>query len=135
MKKGKFVSEWHKHFLSKFTYSNEIELLNLVIQIFSLVELGESLTDKQNVVLRNYLRSGYTSTTKRAIMLENKMDVKHLDQINFILTKKGFLEKHPTNYRMKIVSPKLLELKTRVLAQQKEEKAIFYTIFLEKKPE
>lgn len=134
-KKGQFISESYKHFLSKFTYSNDIELLNFVIQIYSLSELGEELTKTQNLVLRSYLRSGYTSTTKRAIMLENKMDAKHLDQINFVLTKKGFLEKHPTNYRMKVVNNKLIELKTRVLAQEKDKKAVFYTIKLEKKSE
>lgn len=131
-KDGKFISESYKHFLSKFTYSNDIELLNFVIQIYSLAELGEELTPKENVVLRSYLRSGYNATTKRAIMLENKMNAKHLDQINFVLTNKGFLEKHPTNYRMKIVTKKLLELKNRFLAQEKDKKAIFYTIYLEK---
>lgn len=132
MKKGTFVSETHKHIFSEFTYTNDIELLNLVIQIYSLVELGEELTPKQEVVLRSYLKSGYTSTTKRAIMLENKMDAKHLDQINFLLTKKGFLEPHPTNYRMKVITKKLIDLKIRILEQEKDKKAVFYTIHLKK---
>ena len=130
--KGTFVSELYKHFLSKFTYSNDVELLNLVIHIFSLVELRETLTETQNVILRSYLKSGYNETTKRAIKLEMDMDAKHLDQLNFILTKKGFLEKHPTNYRMKVINKKLIELKNRVLAQEKDKKAVFYTIKLEK---
>lgn len=126
----KFTSETHKHFFSKFKYTNDLELLNLVIHIYSIVELGEVLTNKQGVVLRTYLKSGYNANTKKAILLENKMNEKHLDQINFILTTKGFLEKHPTNYREKVVNKRLLELKNRFLA--KDKKAIFYTIFCEK---
>lgn len=131
-KKGTFISEIHKHFTTKYTYSNDLELLNLVVNIYSIVELGETLTNKQRVVLRSYLKNGYNDITKRAIMMENNMDAKYIDQVNFILTKKGFLEKHPTNYRMKVVNKRLIELKQRFLNPDKDKKAVFYTIFCDK---
>jgi hypothetical protein len=134
-KKGTFISEIHKHFTSKYIYGNDLELLNLVVNIYAIVELGETLTNKQRVVLRSYLKTGYNDVTKRAIMLENKMDAKYIDQVNFILTKKGFLEKHPTNYRMKVVTKRLIDLKQRFLSKDPDKKAIFYTIFCEKRTE
>jgi hypothetical protein len=134
-KKGTFISEIHKHFTSKYKYTNDLELLNLVVNIYAIVELGETLTNKQRVVLRSYLKNGYNDVSKKAIMLENNMDAKYIDQVNFILTKKGFLEKHPTNYRMKVVNKRLIELKKRFLSQDPDNKAIFYTIFCEKNSE
>ena len=52
---------------------------------------------------------------KEAIRKDMDITAQHLNQVNFKLTNKGFLEKHPTNNRSKLVSPDLMNLKETFL--------------------
>lgn len=104
-----------KQYTTNFEYKNDLEFLNIVINIYSLVKLRESLTKKQKDVLRYYLKSGYSDETKNAIRLDFKIKKTHLNQINWALNKKGFLKKHPTNERSKVVSEELIKLRDSFL--------------------
>lgn len=82
----------------------------MVLHIYSIVILRQSITELERTVLRFYIKSGYDDQVRKTILLDTKITPPHLRQINCKLTKKGYLERHPTNYRKKNVSPKLLEL-------------------------
>lgn len=130
-----------KHFFSRYYYKNDLDLLNTVINLYSIVELGGKLSDMEMIVMRYYLKSGYNEITKKTIMSDSEVfktmtdaekTRKHLNQINHRLEKKGFLERSLRNYREKKVSSKLLELKESFLTADKDKKASFYSIYFEK---
>lgn len=126
---AKINKSFPEHYSTKYTYEDDQELLDVVINVYSLVYLRDSLTQKQKNVLRYYLKSGYSDQVKKAIRLDFNMNKGHLNQINWALTSKGFLEKHPNNYRSKLVSQDLLKLKDTFL----KDRVKFYTIIFNKK--
>ena len=108
-----------KHYFSTYTYTTDIELLNVVINIFSSVVLKNSLTSREKLVLRSYLKNGYSTTTKESIRSDLKISSKNLDQINLNLSVKGFLLKHPTNYRLKVINQELIDLRDSFIGTEK----------------
>lgn len=119
-----------KHFFSTYNFSDSLDLLDTVIDIYALIVLKGTLTPKEKTVLRCYLKSGYTDEIKRAVRLDMKMSAEHLNQINFQLKQKGFLEQHTNNIRLKKVSKELNDLKNKFL---KSGGAEYYTIRFMKK--
>lgn len=130
-----------KHFFSTYTYKNDLELLDVVLSIYAIVELKATLTEKERVVMRYYLKNGYTDKTKKAITGDSEVfkDIsevsktrKHLDQINLKLDNKGFLQKHTGNYRLKIIAPGLIALRDSFLTTDLEKKTKFYSVYFTK---
>ncbi len=114
-------------------YSNDIDLLDKVITIFSFVEFRDALTKQQRNVLRYYLNFGYSSMIKDAILSDLKMTDKHLTQVNFHLQKKGYLYRHETNFKEKVVSDTLIKMKEMFLSTVKDSsKQAVYAVLLEK---
>lgn len=95
----------------KCTYNNDIELLSVLLKLYSISTFKEKLSEKEEKVLLYYVKYGYDERTKKSILLDieknnktnQKITRKHLDQINFSLKQKGYLKNHPHNYRMKVV--------------------------------
>jgi len=104
-----------KAYLKEKTLS-KVEIIDKVLNIFSILELGGSLGDplspRELVVIRDYMLHGYSLETKRGILLNLNITSANLDQINHKLKKKGFLESHKTNERKKVVNKELLNLKS-----------------------
>jgi len=133
----KFEADSDKFYFSSCKYSNDLDLLSTVIEIYSITVLGKYLVgDLEKIAIRFYLKGGYNEITMKAIMLECGMKgdkgKRHLDQINFKLTKKGFLKRHPTNHRQKQVNEELIRLKNRFLTPDNKFKANYYLIKFEK---
>lgn len=105
------IKGFPKQYISPYSYENDKEYLDKVLDIYSLIVLDNELTKKERGVLKYYLKSGYSDRVKESIKKDIGITSQHLNQINWKLTNKGFLEKHPTNNRSKVVSPELLELK------------------------
>lgn len=95
----------------EFGYSNQIELLDAVMSLYSTAQLKKELPKKEMVVLREYILSGYNEDSKSAIRLNLGISKEHLNVLNSKLHKKGFLKPHPHNMRMKVLNSDLLRLK------------------------
>jgi len=102
---------------AKCNYTNDVELLSVLLKLYSISTFKEKLSDKEEKVLLYYVKYGYTDRTKSTILLDieknnkgnQKITRKHLDQINFSLKQKGYLKNHPHNYRMKLVEDDIIE--------------------------
>lgn len=162
-----------------YDYSNDIELLDIVLQLYAKTVLKTELSNKEHCALREYILNGYSVQTKKNLIqsfflskeTEEKNDVDkikafnkvfktnfntldkintyisenntedkkqqflqeykkqkfkraslNLNVINHTLKQKGFLNVHPTNQRLKVVSDKLLILNKNFLGNVKEEK-------------
>lgn len=102
---------------------NEVELLTKLIKIYSIVKLKEVLQDKEELVLVHYLKYGYNNDTKKRIVNEQDIDVKHLNQLNYQLTLKGILLKDDRNHRNKKLAPYLQEVQ-QFFVKEKNSKLI-----------
>jgi hypothetical protein len=106
-----------------YKYKNDVELLDIVMTIFSRTVLEEELSNKERVVLREYIVNGYSRETKKAIRLAEKMKDANLNTLNYHLQKKGFLKPHPKNQRLKLLNEELLELRDCFMKESKDKKA------------
>jgi len=113
-------------YIVPYKYKNDLDLLNTVINVYSLTALKSSLTPKQQDTLRFYLQFGFTAKTKETIMKDLKITDKHLNQINCQLQKCGYLTRHPTNYRMKYINENLLKLKESFLSKKVDSLVIMF---------
>lgn len=102
-------------YLAPVKYSNDMDLLDYAMSIFGITVLKKPLTKKDSIILRSYLLNGYSTSTKEGIKLDLNMNSVALNARNCILQKKGFLRPHPTNQKLKIVNPQLLELREAFL--------------------
>ena len=94
-----------------FQYSNNIELLDTMLSVYSLTALKKPLSDRERQVLREYILNGYSSKTKKALKLSLKINDSNLNTLNYKLKEKGFLLPHPTNQKLKELNKDLNELK------------------------
>lgn len=94
-----------------FKFHNDVDLLDVVLSLFSKSVLREEITNKERTVLREYLLNGYSSNTKASLRLSLGIKHSNLNTLNYTLKEKGFLLPHPTNQRLKIVNEQLMNLK------------------------
>lgn len=94
-----------------FKYENDIDLLDIVMSLFSKTVLEEELSKKEKIVLREYILNGYSKQTKDSIRLSLKIKPQNLNTLNYYLQKKGFLKPHPKNQRLKLLNEELIKLK------------------------
>ena len=122
------VNSFPKQYINRCEYPNDLELLDKVLDVYSLVTLNNELTKNERGVLKYYLKSGYSNRVKDSIKKDFGINSQHLNQINWKLTHKGFLDKHPTNNRSKVISPKLIKLRDTFF----KDGVKYYTIVFEK---
>lgn len=101
-----------------FKYSNKVELLDVVMELFSITVLEKELSYREKCVLREYLNTGYNANTKRAIRANLGINVYNLNTLNYTLQKKGFLKPHPNNQRLKLINDELVNLKNVFLEHE-----------------
>lgn len=117
-------------YLSNYAYENDIELLDIVMNIFSITVLKENLSYKERTVLREYMINGYSSNTKKAIRLSLLIKETNLNTLNCTLQKKGFLKPHPTNQRLKLLNDDLIKIRDLFLGDAGRK--LFVVEFLKK---
>lgn len=158
--------------LVNYNYANDMELLDIVLNLYARTELKVDLAYKERMILREYILNGYNQKTKKSLITSlflckesdakdkadklkafnqvfktnlksleevdkylNENDVEdkrekflkeydnvrkkrassNLTALNYTLKKKGFLNLHPTNQRLKVVNPELLNLRKQFL--------------------
>lgn len=112
-----------------FKYNNDVDLLEVVMSIFSKTVLEEELSNKERTVLREYIINGYSKQTKNSIKLTLGMKDANLNTLNYYLQKKGFLKPHPKNQRSKVLNEELLELRDTFM-EAKNGKKMFIVNFI-----
>lgn len=117
-----------------FAYKNNLDLLDTVIYLYSKTVLSTELSKREKDIIREYLNSGYSRSTKKAIEANLGIDDKALNVCNCALKKKGFLIPHPTNYRLKLLPQELTDLRDCFMNENKpHEKSCFIVNFVKKK--
>jgi len=94
-----------------FNFENDVDLLDIVLSLFSKSVLKEEISNKERTVLREYILNGYSSQTKASLRLSLGIKPSNLNTLNHTLKKKGFLLPHQTNQRLKVVNEQLMNLK------------------------
>lgn len=94
-----------------FKYKTDIDLLSLVIRIFSIVKLDDDLENHQERVLMFYIKYGYSPDTKDKIISSLGIKRHYLNTINHHLDKKGYLIKDNNNRQKKHLSAELQQLR------------------------
>jgi hypothetical protein len=118
-----------KWFVHTLEYTTDIDLLDRIIAIFSVVQ-RKILTKQEKNVLRYYLNFGYNKQVINSIMLGLNINKRHLTQINHHLQKKNYLSRHPTNFKEKVVSEVLVNMKDMFFSASKNDKIQpIYAIF------
>lgn len=102
-------------YVAPFAFKNDIELLDVVMSLFSRSVLKKEISYKEKVVLREYMINGYSSNTKKAIRLSLNIKETNLNTLNCTLQKKGFLKPHPTNQRLKLLNEDLVKIRDMFL--------------------
>jgi len=98
-------------FKSDYTYNSDLQILDVVMYLFSKTVLKKELSPKQLVILREYLLNGYTPKVKDNICLNLGMNKQNLNTQNCKLQAMGFLHPHPRTQRLKIVDEELIKLR------------------------
>lgn len=105
------------------SYKNEVDYINKLLSIYSIVKKNGDLRDFEKRVLNYYIRKGYSAETKEQIRKELGIKHKNLNQTNYHLTKKGYLKNSVRNQKQKSLHKDLQEIrdlfiegKTRVYA-------------------
>lgn len=113
-----------------YKYENDIELLDAVILLYTETVLKTTISKKRRQVLREYMKSGYSPETKRAIRLNLKMTVGNMNTTNHILQKTGLLLPHPTNQTLKLLNPDLQKLQEAFV--ESNNKKVFFIHFVQR---
>ena len=102
-------------YIAPFHFENDVELLDVVMSLFSRSVLKKEISYKEKIVLREYMINGYSSNTKKAIRLSLNIKETNLNTLNCTLQKKGFLRPHPTNQRLKLLNDDLIKIRDMFL--------------------
>lgn len=100
-----------KAFKADFLYENQIEILDLVLYLYSKTTLKTEITNRERHVLREYILNGYSAETKKIIMLNMNIKPINLNVINSKLQQKGFLHPHPRKHTLKVLDKQLLDIR------------------------
>lgn len=103
-----------------FSYKNKLELLEIVMSLYSKTVLNKEISSKEKTVLREYILHGYSKETKDSIVLDLEITTSNLNTVNYALQKKGFLEPHPKNQRLKLLNEDLKKLRDCFTSQDKK---------------
>lgn len=110
-------------------YKNEVDLVNKLLSIYSIVKKDGDLRDFEKKVLNYYIRKGYSSETKKQISKELNLKDRNLNQTNYHLTKKGYLKQSSRNQKHKKLNKELQEIRDLFI----EGKIKVYTIGFKQK--
>lgn len=94
-----------------FKYSNNIELLDTMLSVYSITYLKTPLSYREKEVLREYILNGFSSKTKKAIKASLKIKDSNLNTLNYKLKQKGFLLNHTTNQKQKELNADLTRIR------------------------
>lgn len=92
-------------------YKNEVDLVNKLLSIYSIVKKNGDLRDFERKVLNYYIRKGYSKETKDQIIKELNLKQRNLNQTNYHLTNKGYLKQSTKNQKNKSLNKELQDIR------------------------
>lgn len=98
------------------SYKNEVDLVNKLLSIYSIVKKNGDLRDFERKVLNYYIRKGYSTETKDQIRKELGLKQRNLNQTNYHLTNKGYLKQSTKNQKNKSLNKELQEIRDLFVA-------------------
>lgn len=93
------------------SFKNEVDLVNKLLSIYSIVKKNGDLRDFEKKVLNYYIRKGYSTETKKQIVKELGLKQRNLNQTNYHLTNKGYLKQSTKNQKNKSLNKELQEIR------------------------
>lgn len=102
-------------YFNELRYKNEVELLQKIIRIYSIVMLEDDLENHEEKVLMFYFKYGYSPETKQKIRDSLDITPHYLNTINYHLDNKGYLRKDENNKQKKHLSEGLKKLRDAFL--------------------
>ena len=111
-------------YFNQLKYKNEIELLQKIIRIYSIIKLNDNLENHEEKVLMFYFKYGYSPETKQKIRDSLGITPHYLNTINYHLDNKGYLRKDENNKQKKHLSDDLKQLREAFLDRGVEVYAI-----------
>lgn len=92
-------------------YKNEVDLVDKLLNIYSIVKKNNNLRKFEREVLNYYIRKGYSSETKKQIKKELGKKARNLNQTNYHLKRKGYLKQSSKNQKDKKLNKELQEIR------------------------
>lgn len=111
-------------YFNQLKYKDEIDMLQKIIRIYSIVKLNDDLENHEEKVLMFYFKYGYSSETKDMIRESLDITAHYLNTINYHLDNKGYLRKDENNKQKKHLSDDLKKLREAFLDKGVEVYAI-----------
>ena len=93
------------------SYKNEVDLVNKLLTIYSIVKKNNDLRNFEREVLNYYIRKGYSTGTKNQIKKELGKKARNLNQTNYHLKRKGYLKQSSKNQKDKKLNKELEEIR------------------------
>lgn len=110
-----------------YEYKNDIDLLDIIMSLYSKTVLNEELTQTERTVLREYIVNGYSAQTKKSLCINLSIKATYLNVLNHNLQNKKFLRPHPNNQRLKVLNEDLVTLQKCFMGE--DEKKAFIVNF------
>jgi len=92
-------------------FKNEVDIVNKLLSIYSIVKKNGNLRDFEKKVLNYYIRKGYSTKTKKQIVKELGLKQRNLNQTNYHLTNKGYLKQSTRNQKNKSLNKELQDIR------------------------
>lgn len=106
----------------RLNFSDKLDLIKKVLQIYAIITdinvKNKFLRPKLIDVLSFYILWGYNIETKDLVLKSLKISEENLNQINYELTKKGFLVRDIYNLRVKNLSEETKKLSNYFLSNE-----------------
>ena len=100
-------------------YKNEIDLVDKVLSIFSIIKKSNDLRKFERDVLNFYIRKGISDDTKKMVRDELEMTANNLTQANYYLRKKGYIVKDSKNFNKDKLCKELQSIRNSIILNKK----------------
>ena len=101
------------------SYKNEIDLIDKILRVYSISQ-DKPLRNFERLILIYYIRSGYNKETKEFIKEDTGKKDGDIRVADVHLRDKGYLNSHPNNLRMSILSPDMNSVRESFIKNKKE---------------
>lgn len=100
-------------------YKNEVDLIDKVLSIYSIIKKSNDLRPFERNILNFYIRKGISNDTKNIIKDQLGITSNNLTQANYYLRKKGYIVKDSKNHNKNKLCKDLESIRTSIIGNKK----------------
>ncbi len=100
-------------------YKNEVDLVDKVLSIYSIIKKNDDLRKFERNILNYYIRKGISEDTRETIKRELGITAGNLTQANYYLRKKGYIVKDRNNHNKNKLCKDLQSVRTSIILNKK----------------